>query len=299
MDCRLALRPPARRARSSRGFTVLELLVVLAVMTAALGLLLPAASTAREAARRLQCRQNLHQLGIALFSYHDTYSGLPPGWQVDATKHSAYGWASCLLPWLDEANLQRQIDFRAPVDAAQNAFARKRSLPVLRCPSDIAPQTFLLFADSDPSTQTISLVLPDAAALAQLPSANYVGIFGNEDADEVPGDSGTGAFLATRSIRLAEFTRGLSHSLLVGERTARKLPSTWLGIVFPGEDAYGRIVGFTWIGPSRSDTDECEFDSRHPQCANFLWGDGRVDSIGSSIDAASYRAWARRASDPN
>jgi prepilin-type processing-associated H-X9-DG protein len=78
----------------------------------------------------------------------------------------------------------------------------------------------------------------------------------------------------------------------VGERTARKLPSTWLGFDLRGEDAAGRVTGQAWLGPNRADADECEFDSRHPGGVNFLWGDGHVAWLIDEIDAMLYRQLA-------
>jgi prepilin-type processing-associated H-X9-DG protein len=80
----------------------------------------------------------------------------------------------------------------------------------------------------------------------------------------------------------------------IGERTARKLPSTWIGFVLTGEDAQARVLGNAWLGPNRIDADECEFDSRHPSCVNFLWADGHFAPVADAIDAALYRDLARR-----
>lgn len=98
-----------------------------------------------------------------------------------------------------------------------------------------------------------------------------------------------------RAVRLSQFVRGLSSSLLVGERTARKLPSTWVGFLTNGEDAAGRIVGFADRGPNRDSADECEFASRHPGCVNFLWADGHVSTIADNIAPNTYRQLAVRA----
>lgn len=158
------------------------------------------------------------------------------------------------------------------------------------CPSDHAERSFGLYAEHESPESNAD----NEELLIYLPAANYVGVFGTTDPDAVPGSSGNGAFIEGRPFRFAEFPRGLTQSLLIGERTARKLPSTWIGFLLRGEDAPARVVGFADKGPNRSDADECEFDSRHPDRANFLWGDGHVEAISNSIASPVYRRFANR-----
>ena len=93
---------------------------------------------------------------------------------------------------------------------------------------------------------------------------------------------------------VAELQRGLSNTMLIGERTTSLLPSTWLGVDFRGEDAACRLVGTAYTSPNCRECDECEFSSRHAGGANFLWGDGRVQLVSETIDTAEYRRFARR-----
>src|SRR5262245_2842669 len=128
-----------RRSRS--GFTLIELLVVIAIIAILVALLLPAVQTAREAARRIQCANHLHQLGLAVHNYHDTYRMLPMGndwkptqawggWAFNASVHVR------LLPYLDQAPLQQRIDFNLPLFNPANIFIEEVPLAVVRCPSD-------------------------------------------------------------------------------------------------------------------------------------------------------------------
>lgn len=280
--------PAARRS----GFTVVELVTVMAIVGVLLGLVLPAVQSAREAARRMTCTSHLRQIGLALHAYHDTMQGLPPGWQVDIRQRTAWSWNVPLLPYLESQDLLRRIDQHAAIDAASNREARSVTPPLLLCPSDHVTPTFDLFPE--PPELTAADLVVQGPVLTQLPAGNYLGVFGTRLPDESPGSSGDGAFLEGRSIRFVELRRGLSQTLLIGERTARKLPSTWLGFVIGGEDAAGRVAGFAWLGPNEAATDECEFDSRHPGCANFLWGDGGVRAIAQGIDRHLYRCLATR-----
>ncbi|MGD9856473.1 MAG: DUF1559 domain-containing protein [Planctomycetaceae bacterium] len=284
-----------RTAESSRrrGFTVLELLVTASVTSVLAGLLLPAVQQAREAARKIQCTNQLKQIGLALHNYHDVYQALPVGRRSDALGVTAFGWAFAILPQLELSPLAVRIDDESAVTSPVNEVAREQSPNVFRCPSDPQKLTFALYEEEDDLQGVKSL----ERVLAVLPSANYIGVFGTsepDDPDETPSAQGEGTFLGDRSIQFRDLTRGLSNVAIVGERTARKLPVTWFGVVLTGEDACCRLLGNAGLGPNRDDADECEFDSRHPGCANFLWGDGHVRSISDSIDSHVYREFATR-----
>ena len=115
------------RWRIARGFTLLELLIVIAIIAILIALLLPAVQQARENARRTQCRNNLMQLGVAFRTYNQTYSFLPSGCvnatgpirsleSTDAVDSAGYrmGWVPQLLPFFGQDGAWRQIDFVAP-----------------------------------------------------------------------------------------------------------------------------------------------------------------------------------------
>jgi len=277
--------------------TVLELMVSLGIIGLIAALVLPALSAAREAARRIQCVDHFRELGIALHNHHSSLNRLPVGWAYDPSQRSAYGWAVPLLPYLSESPLADQIDRRLPVDAPPNAVAKRTPLNVMRCPSDIAEPFFLLFEESDDSDTILSLSSTRAAgpvSLFELPTANYVGVFGTLDPDiSIPAPRGDGAFLENRSVRFSDFLRGVSNSLVIGERTMAQVPSTWLGVSLLGEDAAARLVGAALQGINNPLADECDFSSRHPGGANFLWGDGRVTFVSAEIDLEQYHRSAQ------
>ncbi|MCI0357072.1 MAG: DUF1559 domain-containing protein, partial [Planctomycetaceae bacterium] len=96
------------------GFTLVELLVVIAIIGVLVALLLPAVQAAREAARRIDCADKLHNLGIALHNHHDTYLSFPPGLVDDDT--NSIGWAVSILPFAEQQPLYQVIDaaFQVP-----------------------------------------------------------------------------------------------------------------------------------------------------------------------------------------
>jgi len=279
-----------RASRQSRhGFTILELLVTFGVITTLVSLILPAVGSAREAARQLQCKNQLKQIGLALHSYHETNACLPAGWQWEASKKSAYSWSVTLLPYLEQRAIYDQVDRNQLLSHPSNLSARSTSIVNFLCPSDIIDPTFMLFEENESGSAKTP------TSIIELPTTSYVGVFGTIEADdEIPAPLGDGTFLDSKPVRFVHLQRGLSNTIIVGERTMAKVPSTWLGVDIAGEDAACRLVGSAMTSPNCSLCDECEFSSRHPGGSHFLWADGRVRILSESLDTNTYQQMARR-----
>ena len=133
--------------RVKRGFTLIELLVVIAIIAILIALLLPAVQQAREAARRTQCKNNLHQIGLALHNYHDTHQVFPMGYGGQLTAASRRGcgkgwsWQAYILPAMEQTAVHSQIDFNRYANDPINTAVIAKPLPAFRCPTDIAPET--------------------------------------------------------------------------------------------------------------------------------------------------------------
>lgn len=294
--------PSKARLRSFRhdyraaGFTILELLVSVSIIAVVAALLLPAINSAREAARRIQCVSHLREIGLALHNHHDAMQHLPAGWKFDPSRNSAYGWSVPLLPYLGEAGLAGRIDPTKTIDDPRHQLARDTTLDLLLCPSDIAEPTFQLFAEAEhDDEESLGRASEfEQEMLVQLPTANYVAVFGTIEADDsIPAPIGDGAFLENRTTQFRDFLRGLSNTIVVGERTMAQVPSTWLGVSLRGEDAAARIVGSALEGINNPLADEGDFSSRHPGGANFLWGDGHVSFVTAEVDLVEYHRFAR------
>jgi len=139
----------------ARAFTLIELLVVIAIIAILIGLLLPAIQKVREAAARMQCSNNLKQFGVALHSYHDNYTLLPPGGQFGTLNQNEQNngdwgsdqgtWYVHVLPYIEQEPLYRKLNFNHKVRNSVGANANaafpdpRTALPkvkMFRCPSD-------------------------------------------------------------------------------------------------------------------------------------------------------------------
>lgn len=287
-------------SRPWRAFTILELLVVIAIIGALVGLLFPALMAAREAARCMQCKNSLREIGVAMQQHHDAVTKLPEAWRFSSDKVSGYSWAIALLPYLEESSVAKSINYNLPVSAPQNEVTRNIELPIMRCPSDISDTTFDLLPESPAHPFTPSSANADPApgqsvSLVRLPIANYIGVFGTLEADETfPAPAGDGPIVSNRAVRITDLQRGASHTIVVGERPAAMVPSTWFGVNFKGEDAACRIVGSAITSPNCEPCDECEFGSRHSGGSNFAWADGHVTLVHSDIDRTEYQLLSKR-----
>ncbi len=215
------------------GFTLIELLVVIAIIAVLISLLLPAVQAAREAARRAQCVNNLKQMALALHNYHDAMLAFPPGY-ITASKFidgetdtsPGWGWASMILPQLDQAPLFSSINVWLPIQVPANTTGTQTNLNVFLCPSDQIPGR--TFAVTDGFGNTVATVAP----------SSYAACTGNDAADVALGlnndGSGNGLFFRNSLIRMAAITDGTSQTIMLQERAWGDSEGTWPGAIAGG-----------------------------------------------------------------
>lgn len=144
---------PAPVQKTSTKQRLVELLVVIAIIFVLLGLLLPATRSARPAAYRMQCGNNLKQIALALNSYKDTYGSFPPAFTTDADGKPLHSWRTLILPYMEQQALYETIDLTKPWNDPVNKPASEQKIETFGCPSSYDTiehkTTYLALLDDD------------------------------------------------------------------------------------------------------------------------------------------------------
>ena len=139
MTTKPTTRPVNNTSTQKKGFTLIQLLVALAILGVLVALLLPAAQRrVPGGARRTQCKMYLKQIGLALHNYHDAFQAFPPAYTVDENGKPLHSWRTLILPFLDQQALYEKIDLSKPWDDPANEAAFKTGIPGYQCPSSPA-----------------------------------------------------------------------------------------------------------------------------------------------------------------
>jgi prepilin-type N-terminal cleavage/methylation domain-containing protein/prepilin-type processing-associated H-X9-DG protein len=305
-----------QRQRNNRGFTLIELLVVIAIIAVLVAVLLPAVQQAREAARRVQCRNNLKQIGLALHNYHGALNAFPSGYggYPFTSQGNLWGWGTMILSHLDQGPLYSALSqipggtngLGAPASgfsAVMTSFTPpaaallQTSLSIYRCPSDGG----------------VGLVtIPPAGINACFPGAtstfgrsNYAGVLGSTYKSSNGFMTGDGSFFESSCRKFQNYTDGLSNTILVGERRSPDNvngqftggDTIWAGA---GDDNFPDWQGFALhlgacdqaspmnqktptVPSGLSGQPYLAFSSLHAGGAQFLMGDGSARFISDSI----------------
>ncbi len=315
-----------------RGFTLIELLVVIAIIAVLIALLLPAVQSAREAARRAQCVNNLKQLGLAMHNYHDAVGSFPPGSMVNFGWGGPWwSWAVFILPQIEQGPLYNAINFSLNDGAnmsLEHSTVYRSIVSAYVCPTDDSNRLF------DDRKWTTILDLGTSYASGPL---NYIASWGDQRtgnplldiySSEPPGrtwgcnNTFTGMFGDCSSgavTTMASCTDGTSNTLLLGENSPHYNGQlTWVN----GHGAYGgTIVPLNWLTNLKDgETDKTDgtvcstayitaidathcfrnqvynfaFKSKHPGGGNFAMADGSVRFLKQTINPRTYTALSTR-----
>jgi prepilin-type N-terminal cleavage/methylation domain-containing protein len=276
-----------RSSKTKHGFTLIELLVVIAIIGVLAALLLPAVQKIREAANRMQCQNNLKQIGLAFHSHHDTLGYFPTGgWEWWSTPtyingtpavgaQQEAGWGFQILPYIEAGNVWRGGD--ATTDDGRIRVAMGTPNPLFFCPSRRRPMTVVFQDPGFYNGQPVTTALGDYAA------SNW---------------EETGVVRQALPNRFSNITDGTSNTLLVGEKR--------LNLAFLGrrnnDDDIGYASGWDndtirktevpplpdYTAPQGGDGD-FRFGSSHPGLFSVVLADGSVRIITYGINPNTFR----------
>jgi prepilin-type N-terminal cleavage/methylation domain-containing protein len=275
-------------------FTLVELLVVLAIIGTLTGLLLPAVQKVREAASRLQCGNNLKQIGLALHQYQVDHNRLPPSRLSDL--HAT--WAVLILPYLEQNNLYQQWNLSATY-YDQSSVARQTSVPVYFCPTRRTAQTLPVVSlagdqndDNGPPGNIIlgphtPGALGDYGACTGTDNCDGADCIGACNGAFRAGSDQFGNFIG--AVRFEEITDGLSNTFFVGEKHVQH---NQFGM---GPLDCSLFNGDYWVCSTRSAgpsyplvqspfSSAAAFGSYHMGLCQFVMGDGSLRSLSTSTD---------------
>ena len=290
-------------SKCRQGFTLVELLVVIAIIAMLVTLLLPAVQSAREAARRSQCSNNLRQVGLALLNFEGAYTKLPPS----RYKNRYPSWFAIILPFVEGSAESALWDLNQTYYARPNRQARETLIPVFRCPSrssiDLTRESH-----SDGPSGTLGAVGDYAGNAGNnerggnqfwRPNANGV-IF---TADMFDDDNNPSTDWES-DMTLKRIEDGLSKTFFAGEKHIPLVNANKQGSMYNGDHQpnCARVVGLVApLANSITDTTRCNggtcdtFGSWHTGVVQFVFGDGHVSAIPTAADVLVLDRLASRA----
>ncbi|TWT36861.1 Type II secretion system protein G precursor [Posidoniimonas corsicana] len=295
-----------------RGFTLVELLVVIAIIGILISLLLPAVQSAREAARRSQCENNLKQIGLAVQMYHDAKGWMPPS-RWGGSGGRVFSAHSLLLPYLEAGNEYDRIDFEVFWDSPENEYARGMVVAEFLCPSDsqtsfppgyagtnyepcegsdTTMQNGVMYGHSDVRIGQIT----DGTSKTACFSERLLGDWSNALASEfrdvfTPGTHPTSADEAMTMCAEMDYTN-------LSFQRFSNIGAPWLA------GTSDHVAGYQHVSPPNSRS--CHFppghsargaSSAHPAGVCLLRCDGSVALIQSSVDLPAWRALGSRSGE--
>jgi prepilin-type N-terminal cleavage/methylation domain-containing protein len=306
-----------RMARDRSAFTLVEVLVVIAIIGVLIALLLPAVQMAREAARKTRCANNLKQIGVGMHTYMLTYQSFPSGYlSTVLPDHDdggpGWAWGALILPFIEEAALRDQINLQGSVESAAAQEVRLTTLPIFVCPSD---GTFEAVIDI-PEKRSDRII-------CQMAASNYVGSAGTvRPTCKLCRDKFDGVFGRNRAIKPRELQDGLSRTLAIGERATYWSRAALWGVVpnskvldnqQPGKYAAGPayVLGTTFAegfnietsvemdDHATMDTYAESYGSQHPGGCFFMFCDAGVRFVWDDADPAIMNALSTRNGIPH
>ncbi|MEZ6057126.1 MAG: DUF1559 domain-containing protein [Planctomycetaceae bacterium] len=277
-----------------RGFTLIELLVVIAIIAILVALLLPAVQSVREAARRSQCQDHLHNLVIAMHNYEGKFKILPPGGMATG---NSMGWHAMILNDIEQKPLYDSLNLNVHYSNATNLAVALANINLFYCPSG-NQETSQSTADVSGgsrcgTTHYYGVMGPTGASMAGGNYPEYTGNAGHGD------HSRAGMLERLHAHRMRDNTDGTGNTLWVGEISWNKSNNYRVWTRGADNSATGGIknlqnpINATPYNGSNNFND-VSFGSEHPGGAHFALGDGKVTFLSENIDFLLYKALGSR-----
>ncbi len=319
-------------SRSRRGFTLIELLVVIAIIAVLIALLLPAVQSAREAARRSQCVNNLKQIGLALHNYESTNSALPLGRTLQVGTYQPFSQQARILTFMEQRAVYDSLNFSLGSNDVANVTGAATVISSFLCPSDIVPQI--------PAGQTLPGFGWAPVSYRANEGTSVAMWYGADDTTNVNAgvQAPNGLFFSSTLVRLASITDGTSNTAAFSEHLVGDFsqsvatenrdtfrPGTypanadeavqlcrnfdWSNVTLQGYSnvgapwvyGYHSTTSYWHSGPPNSRS--CMYppsrimtvaNSLHPGGVNVGMADGSVRFVKSTVNIASWRAVGTR-----
>ncbi len=306
---------PARSPlQAARGFTLVELLVVIAIIGILIALLLPAVQSAREVARRLQCSNNLKQIGLALLNYESAHKVLPPqeihgGNWVPNYRFSVYSrqhcdwegsigmWCNLIFPFMEQQPVYDRLNFEAIPQYSDpaNVEIMNMEFAFLLCPSDPYRELTTDWGAAGRKARIMHYYAVNGTGASRFHPTQVAGV-----STYMHCDMGNGIFYNDSKTRIGDITDGTSNTAMVAEVWGRlyrdhAAPSTSSPDYRGAESSRGMnlhtAVYFTYT-PNSYRSAPWYVNSFHPGGAQCVFADGSVRFLPDTIDLTTFRAIA-------